>query len=218
MKQVILFTAIIFFQFTNAQTKLGLTVGATSFNVNSGFYESSSSIGTEFGSHVRFIIDESSEMLIEATINLSKIRVEGTEYIDDIASGTMEYKFNQSSFNLGAYYNYSIIPKTVNLFAGPTLSYSLSRKLKDNIADKDIRFGSSGISSRAIETINPFLYLSFGLTGGIEDIKLRLKYSYGLGNPYKDENFLNPETFESLNLDAKTSFISLSVMYSIDFY
>ncbi len=218
MKLVTIFITIIFFQITNAQVKLGLTVGVSSFDVNSDYYNSSSSLGTEFGSHVRYILDKSSEILMEVTVNLSKIEVEGREYVDDIASGTMKYKFNQSYLNIGAYYNYSIIPKKVSFFAGPTLSYSINTKIKDDIDGKDIRFGSSGISSKAIETIDPFLYLSAGITAGIDDLKLRLKYSYGLLNPYRDEDLLNPDTYEPLNLTAKTSFLSLSLMYSIDFY
>jgi len=173
MKNKIFFLLLISIQFINAQTKMGILVGGSKFNMHSDSYESSSSMGFQVGSNVRFILDENSEIFAEASFNSSNSNVIGDEYFDELEYETKEFKMKHTSINFGAYYSHYVIPYKLSFFVGPTMYYSIKNEFQNDFSNKDVRFGEYNISSDVIEAIEPSLHLSGGVTLGVNDLKLR---------------------------------------------
>ena len=207
-----LFFSIIVTLKSTAQYKVGITVGINSYDVGADFFDSKSAISPEFGSHVSFIFDEKSEILVEAIVNLSKSEIEGAIYEEQIRTGTELFDLKSTSFQLGGYYNHNLIPNILSVFAGPTLNYSFGSKVKGDIDNRDVRFGSLEVNEIILEELNPFLFLTAGITVGKDNLRARIKYSYGLDNGFKDA------TFSGGALNSKSSMISFALMYSIELF
>lgn len=211
---IITLMSICFVFDANAQYKPGIILGASSLGVVSDDFEFSSRFSAEFGSHLRYVIDDNSELFAEATLSLNKLEIIGHEFEENLDTGNSKaYEFKHTAVNIGAYYHYYLKQNIFGVFVGPTASYGIKTAFTNDFNNQDIRWGEQRIQDdRLIEEFTPFLYLTAGATVGINNIKARLKYSYGLGNPYKGVYSVDSE------LNATTSYIGLAVMYSIDFY
>lgn len=207
-------------QLVSSQFKAGYNIGASSFSLNSDTFETESQISPQFGIHSRYIIDDKTEILAELSVNLSKYTVTGTEFNENRPVGTQDYKFKHTSVMVGVYYTYNLINQNFSVFAGPAFSGSLSNKVIDNLDNKDVRFGDvsedfdAGLDARQVADLSPYYYLSAGITGGVENIKLRLRYDFSLSKAYDDVTY----DFSSRTLEGSTSFISLAFLYSFDIY
>lgn len=197
-----------------SQIKAGITIGVSSFSMNSDFYESKPNTGFDIGSHLRYILTERSEILSDFIISFSGSKIEGTSTSD--ISNRQFYKFKQTSINYGIYYNHYIIHEKFSVFLGPSFIFTGGLKLKEDNSQDDLAFGKYNINAETISENNNTLNLSTGITAGINDLRLILKYTYGLSNAYAQTEIQDPNNFQPVKVSGKISHLSLSLLYSID--
>ena len=176
-----------------------LNAGLNQTNFDSEDLASTAGIGYKAGINFNMGYHETYNFQIEMGVSSKNVNL---KTVNGDYTQITETKFNSQAFDAGFFFNYYILkPDEDKFFLGPQIGFNIAVKEDLKIASGDDinnnRYLPFLLREGSFNNMPPIsLYANFGLTGGYNNFRFDLRYSYGTNNKLST---VQTDSFDSNN-------------------
>lgn len=186
---------------------IGLSVGLTSFNINTSDFKTSQRDSYMFGFQMRGNVYNNFDMIYGIAFYDTKVAVSAMNTANSGQRRDLEY--NLQSAQISVLWGYKVIREHLSIEAGPVLNISGKLTLKDTQFENYIIDGYSTVRAVDLENVSPVnFHLAGGLTAGFRNFRVFGQYQYGVTNML---NKLNKQNLEKNNFKGNSSLLTVGV-------
>ncbi len=164
------------------RSSLGITGGITSFDINTGNFETTANTGIMGGLMVKGNLPHKwYDVSGGIQFAQGKMGMEGRSAQD--ATDIQEIEYNLLMVQLYMLMHWKLVPNHLEVDFGPMIQFSDKLKFEDNGQEAFYINGYDNIQASEIVELSQFnVNLAVGLTTGFKPFRLRFQYQYGVTN------------------------------------